>query len=396
MNNLAERIKQISPFHVMEILSQAKALERQGQDIIHLEIGEPDFPTPPLVVEAALGFIREGNVKYTPAGGLPELREAIASYYQRRYGVEIEPRRIFVTPGASGGFLLSLGLVLNQGNGVALADPGYPCYANFVRLFGGVPRRVPVDETTGFHLNAALVSQIWDDRMTGIVTASPANPTGTLMAADTLQGLVDQVERRAGFIISDEIYHGLEYGPTLSPTALAFSPRAYVVNSFSKYFGMTGWRLGWVVVPEDHAEAAERLAQNIFISAPTHSQVAALASFTDENLQELERRRFELKERRDFLCAGLKQIGFEITVQPEGAFYIYADSGRFSEDSYGFAMALLTEAGVAVTPGLDFGMNHPGRFLRFSYTVPVARLAEALERIERHIHGRIPATRFSG
>ncbi|MGZ8217005.1 aminotransferase class I/II-fold pyridoxal phosphate-dependent enzyme [Methylomagnum sp.] len=390
--NLAERIKQISPFHVMEVLSRAKALERQGRDIIHLEIGEPDFPTPPLVVEAALGFIRGGNVKYTPAGGLPELRESIAEYYGRRYGVRVGPQRIFVTPGASGGFLLSLGLALDIGGEVALADPGYPCYANFVRLFGGSPRLVPVDESTGFHLNAELLRKLWDDRMTGIVTASPANPTGTMMAADTLQGLLEEADRQAGFVISDEIYHGLEYGPSPSPTALAFSPRAFVVNSFSKYFGMTGWRLGWVVVPEEYIEFAERLAQNIFISAPTHSQVAALASFTEENLQELERRRFLFKERRDFLCAGLKDIGFVIKAQPEGAFYIYADCGRFSKDSYGFAMGLLSEAGVAVTPGLDFGTHSPGRFLRFSYTVPVERLGEALARIDRYARGMPPAT----
>lgn len=390
--NLAERIKEISPFHVMEVLSRAKALERQGRDIIHLEIGEPDFPAPPLVVEAALGFIRGGNVKYTPAGGLPELREAIADHYGRRYGVRVEPQRIFVTPGASGGFLLSLGLVLNQGGGVALADPGYPCYANFVRLFGGTPRLIPVDESTGFHLNAESLRSIRDDRMTGIVTASPANPTGALMSADTLQALLDEVDRQAIFVISDEIYHGLEYGLNLTPTALAYSPRAFVVNSFSKYFGMTGWRLGWVVVPEEYAEYAERLAQNIFISAPTHSQVAALASFTEENLQELERRRAIFKERRDFLCAGLKDIGFDIKAQPEGAFYIYADSGRFSEDSHDFAMGLLAKAGVAATPGRDFGAHQPERHLRFSYTVPVARLEEALARISQYVRGMAQAS----
>jgi aspartate/methionine/tyrosine aminotransferase len=385
--NLAERIKEISPFHVMEVLSRAKDLERQGRDIIHLEIGEPDFPAPPLVVEAALGFIRGGNVKYTPAGGLPELRESIAEYYGRRYGVRVEPKRIFVTPGASGGFLLSLGLLLNQGGGVALADPGYPCYANFVRLFGGTPCLVPVDESTGFHLNAELLRSIRDDRMTGIVTASPANPTGAMMATDTLQALLDEVGRQALFVISDEIYHGLEYGPSPSPTALAYSTRAFVINSFSKYFGMTGWRLGWVVVPEEYIEFAERLAQNIFISAPTHSQVAALASFTEENLQELERRRSIFKARRDFLCAGLKDIGFDIKARPEGAFYIYADCGEFSEDSYGFAMGLLSQAGIAVTPGRDFGVHNPERFLRFSYTVPVARLEEALARIGRYARG---------
>jgi aspartate/methionine/tyrosine aminotransferase len=387
--NIAERMHQIRPFFVMEILSRAKALEEQGRDILHMEIGEPDFPAPPLVVEAALGFIRSGNVKYTPAGGLPELREAIAAYYGRRYGVQVAAERIFITPGASGGFLLSLGLLLGAGDKVALADPGYPCYSNFVRLFGGIPCLVPVDETTGFHLSADLLRNIWDDRMTGIVLASPANPTGSMIAPDFLEGVLDYVGRQAGFVISDEIYHGLEYGKR-SRTALEFSPRAFVINSFSKYFGMTGWRLGWVVVPDGLAGEAEKLAQNIFISAPAHSQAAALASFAEENLNELERRRFLFEERRDFLCAGLEEIGFVIKARPEGAFYVFADCSRFTGDSYGFAMDLLAETGVAVTPGLDFGANHPERYLRFCYTIPLERLAAALERIGEFVRRKAP------
>jgi aspartate/methionine/tyrosine aminotransferase len=387
--NIAERMHQIRPFFVMEILSRAKALEEQGRDILHMEIGEPDFPAPPLVVEAALGFIRSGNVKYTPAGGLPELREAIAAYYGRRYGVQVAAERIFITPGASGGFLLSLGLLLGAGDKVALADPGYPCYSNFVRLFGGIPCLVPVDETTGFHLSADLLRNIWDDRMTGIVLASPANPTGSMIAPDIFEGVLDYVGRQAGFVISDEIYHGLEYGQR-SRTALELSPRAFVINSFSKYFGMTGWRLGWVVVPDGLAGEAEKLAQNIFISAPAHSQAAALASFAEENLNELERRRFLFEERRDFLCAGLEEIGFVIKARPEGAFYVFADCSRFTGDSYGFAMDLLAETGVAVTPGLDFGANHPERYLRFCYTIPLERLAAALERIGEFVRRKAP------
>jgi aspartate/methionine/tyrosine aminotransferase len=378
--NTADRVREISPFFVMEILARAKALERAGRDVIHMEIGEPDFPTPPLVVEAALEFIRRGDVKYTPAGGLAELREAIAGYYGKRYGIPIAAERIFITPGASGGFLLAMGLLLKADARIALADPGYPCYANFVRLFDGVPCLVPVEESTGFHLNVNLLQPYWDDRMTGTVIASPANPTGSIMPPQVLKDIVDYVHRRAGFVISDEIYHGLEYGGR-SHTALEFSPRVFVVNSFSKYFGMTGWRLGWLVVPEEFIGAAERLAQNIFISAPTHSQVAALASFAEENLQELERRRLIFQERRDFLCGRLEEIGFAVRAKPEGAFYVFADCRRFVPNSYAFAMNLLAETGVAVTPGLDFGVNHPERYLRFCYTSSLERLAEALERI---------------
>lgn len=371
---------EISAFQVMEILARAQALERAGRDVVHMEIGEPDFPTPPLVAAAGAEFVLRGEVKYTPAAGMPALRAAIAAYYATRYAVEVAPERIFVTPGATGGFLLALGLLLGTGAGVALADPGYPCYANFVRLFKGVPRRVPVGPDSGFQLNAELLRACWDGRMAGTVIASPSNPTGTVIAPGALRELLGFADERGGFVISDEIYHGLEYGDP-SPTALAYSPRAFVVNSFSKYFGMTGWRIGWAVVPEAYVDRAERLAQNIFISAPAHSQAAALAAFADANLVELERRRRAFQERRDFLWRGLGELGFAVTARPEGAFYIYADCARFAPDSRQFALAMLEEAGVAVTPGLDFGVNAPERYLRFSYTASLERLAEGLRRV---------------
>ncbi len=385
--NIASRMHEISPFHVMEILARARALERAGRDVIHMEIGEPDFPTPPRVVEAATRFIRSGEVKYTPAAGLPELREAIAGYYAQRYGVSVAPERIFVTPGASGGFLLAMGLLVEAGAKIALADPGYPCYANFVRLFGGEPCLVPVGADSGFNLDAGLLRRYWDERTAGIVIASPANPTGSMMPPGVLSELLDYAHGRAGFVISDEIYHGLEYGER-SSTALEFFPDAFVINSFSKYFGMTGWRLGWVVVPEEFMGDAEKLAQNIFISAPSHSQAAALAAFSEENLRELERRRLVFRERRDFMWGRLRAIGFVVEASPEGAFYIYADCARFAPDSYQFALDLLMETGVAVTPGLDFGANCPERFLRFCYTAPVPRLSEGMDRIEGFSRGR--------
>lgn len=378
---ISNRMAGIQPFYVMEILFRAKALERQGRDVIHLEIGEPDFPTPPLVAQYAADFVRRGDIKYTPAAGLPELRQAIAKFYRDRYGVQVESERIFITPGASGGFLLATALLLNEGDKVLLEDPGYPCYSNFVRLFGGIPSLVPVDASTRFHFNPEILSAAWDHRTKGVVIASPSNPTGAVLRRDELKSLVDDLEQRSAFLISDEIYHGLEYDES-SPTAIAFSDRAFVVNSFSKYFGMTGWRVGWLVVPADCIDNVEKLAQNLFISAPTPSQYAALASFTEMNLQELEQRRWVFQERRDFLCEQLQKIGFSINTVPSGAFYIYADCSPFTSNSFDFALSLLEETGVAVTPGRDFGKNAPESHLRFSYAVTLDRLAAAVKRIK--------------
>lgn len=384
--NYSDRLADIQPFFVMEVLSRAKALEREGRDIIHLEIGEPDFPTPPLVVECATEFLRRGEIRYTPAAGLPELREAISKYYRDRYGVCVASERIFVTPGASGAFLLAMGLLLNQGDKVLLADPGYPCYANFVRLYGGTPALVPVGAESRFHVNSEILATHWDDQTKGAVIASPSNPTGTVLYPDELNALVDEIERRSGFLIADEIYHGLEYEKP-SPTALTYSDRVFVVNSFSKYFGMTGWRLGWLVVPSDSIDNAEKLAQNMFISAPAPSQYGALASFKEENLQELERRRRVFQSRRDYLCDQLRKIGFSLNTIPSGAFYVYADCSRLTSNSLDFAMGLLEKTGVAVTPGKDFGKNSPEAYLRFSYAVTLEQLADALSRIRHFVQG---------
>ncbi len=378
--NIAQRLSGITPFFVMEILARAHALERQGHDIVHMEIGEPDFPTPPKILEAAARVLSDSAIKYTPAAGLPELRRAIATFYEHRYSIRLDERRIVVTPGASGALMLVMGLVLNPGETVLLADPSYPCYPNFVRLFGGIPRSLPVDEASAFNLSAAMLGAQWDASVAGIITASPANPTGSIMAPRTMQALIEFVEERQGFAVSDEIYHGLEYALP-AETALKTSDEVFVINSFSKYFGMTGWRLGWAVVPESAIDGAERLAQNLYISAPTLSQWAALAAFDPENLAELEQRRRQFAERREVLCKGLSQLGFLIRAKPEGAFYVYADSSRVTEDSQAFAFALLEKAGVAVTPGRDFGAHHPERFLRFCYTASIPRIQQGLDRI---------------
>jgi aspartate/methionine/tyrosine aminotransferase len=426
----------IEPFHVMELLRRAKELERQGLDVVHMEIGEPDFETPPVVTEAAKAALEQGDIKYTQAAGLLALREAIAGHYQNRHGLKVDSRRIFVTPGASGALLLALAAAMPRDGRVLVTDPGYPCYRNFIRVLGGEPVAVDIG-AAGFELTADQIDEAWRGNPAvqrkpaggwagaicppndlgkqpdslgnaalmpklpltaeqigdpcgscacGLVFASPSNPTGSVMDEQDLAQVVAAVDSRGGFCISDEIYHGLEYDG-FCQTALAFSPRAFVINSFSKYFGMTGWRLGWAVVPEAYCEVAERLCQNLFISAPTLSQLAAIASFEPNNLQELERRRLMFRERRDFLHGELRRLGFKIPASPSGAFYLYADSTAFSADSFEFCHRLLEQAHVAITPGKDFGSIRAERFVRFAYTSPLDRLAEGIERIERFLTG---------
>lgn len=384
-NPLADRISHITPFYVMELLRRAKELEEKGRDVIHMEIGEPDFPTPPQIVETAIDHLRTGRIKYTAAAGLPELREKIAGYYRSHYHVNIDERRIFITPGASGAFLLAFAATLNPDDAILTTDPCYPCNRNFAELFGAHAYPVPVDASTSYQLSAGLIERYWRSSTKGALIASPSNPTGTLIDNAMLKQCIQTVEKLGGQFFSDEIYHGLVYGKHPA-TALEFSDNVFVINSFSKYFGMTGWRVGWLVVPESFADAAEKLAQNIYISTPTLSQLAALAAFDPPNILELERRRAAFAERRDFLFSELIKLGFGIPVKPEGAFYIYADCSKFTNDSYRFTLELLENEGVAITPGCDFGNNHPGRHVRFAYTTSIERMKEAVRRLQRFIH----------
>jgi aspartate/methionine/tyrosine aminotransferase len=381
------RIEHIKPFYVMELLSRAKTLEQQGRSIIHMEIGEPDFPTPQAVADAGALFVREGMVKYTPAAGLPELRDALADYYRKYHSVKIHKERIFITPGASGAFLLAMGLLIDSGNRVLLTDPGYPCYANLIHFLSGIPVPVPVAGTTNFQLSVDQVSRAWSSQTAGVVLASPSNPTGTVIDASELNCIIRFLEKTSGFLLADEIYQGLEYGKR-AISALALSDEVFVVNSFSKYFGMTGWRIGWLIVPERFAKRVESLAQNIFISAPACSQYAALAAFAEDNFAELERRRLEFQKRRDFLCIKLQELGFRLAAKPDGAFYLYADCSLFGYDSFDLAWRLLEEVGVAVTPGKDFGNYKASCHVRFAYTAPIQELAEGVERIKDFLVSR--------
>jgi aspartate/methionine/tyrosine aminotransferase len=384
--NIAQRAEAITPFHVMDILARAKQLEQAGMDVIHMEVGEPDFATPSPIVEAGIQALENGNTHYTPALGLPELRSAIACWYSDRYHVDIDKNRIIVTPGASGALLLVMGALLEQGKKVMLADPGYPCNANFAYFVEGNTTRVPVNEASSYQLTASDIEAYWDEDTELVLLASPSNPTGTLVTDSEMANISASVRSRGGHLIVDEIYHGLTYDGIDAQTVLASDDQAFVINSFSKFFGMTGWRLGWLVVPDDYVDVMDRLAQNLFLAAPTMSQHAALAAFNTNTLLELEQRRVTFEERRDYLLPALRKLGFNIPVTPEGAFYLYADCSAFLSssmpDSSALCEYLLNEAGVAVTPGLDFGINTPEKHCRFAYTTSIQRLKEAVIRIE--------------
>ncbi len=382
MNKIARRMADIQPFHVMEILKRAHQLEAAGRDIIHLEVGEPDFPTPPTIVEAARDFLAGGHVHYTPALGLTALREAIARFYHDRFGADISPERIIVTPGASGALMLALAVTTDPGDEWLLPDPGYPSNRHLVRSFEGVARALPVDASTRFQPTPAQLADAWTARTRGLMVASPANPTGTLLTQAEIIALHEAVAARGGILIVDEIYQGLNYGVDAStaPTSLE---DVFVVNSFSKYFGMTGWRLGWVVAPQAYVRQIEKLAQHFFISPSTPAQHAALAAFTPATLEILEERRHAFAARRNTLLPALRELGFRFATEPQGAFYLYADISDLADNSETLARRLIEDAGVATTPGIDFGDNAPDRHLRIAYTTGEARLVEAAERIAR-------------
>jgi len=380
---VAARMDGIAPFHVMDILARAQALQAAGRDIIHLEIGEPDFATPASIVEAGVAALRSGHTHYTGALGLPELREAIAGFYASRWQATVDPARIVVTPGASGALLLALGLLTGPGDEVLMSDPGYPCNRHFARFCDARAVNVPVDAGSGFQLTLDLIERHVTSATRAVLIASPSNPTGTAIAADELACIHEWCATRGVALIVDEIYLALTYDG--SEHSAARWDDVFVVNSFSKYFLMTGWRLGWLAAPAWALPGLERLAQNLFLAAPTPAQHAALAAFAPATLNELEVRKSELRARRDFLLPALRARGFTIPVTPQGAFYLYADCGRFTTDSQVFADELLDQAGIAATPGIDFGIHQASRHLRFAYTQPLPRLAEALTRIDRFL-----------
>ncbi|HDS1301617.1 MULTISPECIES: pyridoxal phosphate-dependent aminotransferase [Stenotrophomonas maltophilia group] len=378
----SRRSHEIAPFHVMSLLARAQALEQAGHDVIHLEIGEPDFTTAEPIVRAGQAALAAGHTRYTAARGLPALRQAISGFYRSHYGLDIDPERILVTPGGSGALLLASSLLVDPGRHWLLADPGYPCNRHFLRLVEGGAQLVPVGPETAYQLTPSLVEQHWNADSVGALVASPANPTGTVLSADELAALSKTLHARGGHLVVDEIYHGLTYGLD-APSVLQVDDSAFVLNSFSKYFGMTGWRLGWLVAPPAAVPDLEKLAQNLYISASSIAQHAALACFSEEAMAIFEQRREAFRQRRDFLLPALRELGFRIEVEPQGAFYLYADVSAFTGDAQAFCAHFLETEHVAFTPGLDFGFHRANQHVRLAYTQEVPRLQEAVERIAR-------------
>lgn len=388
LRRAARRVAEIQPFVVMDVLARAQALEAAGRRVIHMEIGEPDFTAPGAVVEAAVRALREGRSAYTATLGLAPLREAIAAHYAAEYGIALEPARVAVTAGASGALLLSLALYVDQGDEVLVPDPGYPGYRHMVRAFEGRARALEVSPRTGWQPTLEMVREAWGPRTRGLLLGSPANPTGTVIAPGELARIAGFIAERGGVLLVDEIYQGLVYGQARS-TALGLPGEVVVINSFSKYFCMTGWRLGWAVLPPERVREFEKLAQHLFICAPALAQHAALAAFEPETLAVLEARRAEFARRRDFLLPALASAGLAVPAEPTGAFYAYA--GCPSGDGRRYALELLEQEGVAATPGVDFGANGTAGCVRFAYTRAMADLEEAAERLLRFRVGATPS-----
>lgn len=374
---ISKKLEKITPFYVMELLEEAKRMESAGEDIVHMEIGEPDFSTPEPIKEAALQAIRDNRTFYTESLGLPELREKVAEYYHRNQGVDVSPKRIVITNGTSGAFSLLAAVLLGRNRSLVISDPGYPCYRNFGLLAGADLVSVPIDETSGFRILPSMIDQS-KRRPHLVMIANPSNPTGTIYDADSLLSLYDSVTARKGVLLIDEIYRGLTYEGEFR-SGVAISDDVIVVDGFSKVYAMTGWRLGWMVVPEVLVRPIQKVSQNVYISAPTVSQHAALAAF--DAVDDVEQMKIKYRERRAYLTSQLETLGFQLPAWPQGAFYIYAGIQRWNLDSMLFVKRALSEARVALTPGYDFGAYRAEQFVRFSYATDKSRLEEGCGRL---------------
>lgn len=388
---IAQRAQRIEPFYVMEVAKAASAVAAQvahtDTPMVFLNIGEPDFTAPPLVQEAATRAIRDGLSHYTPATGLPELRERISQWYAQRFCVQVPASRIVVTAGASAALQLACLALIEAGDEVLMPDPSYPCNRHFVSAAEGTAVLIPTTAAERFQLSADKVAAAWNARTRGVLLASPSNPTGTSIALSEMKRIHQVVQGRGGISIIDEIYLGLSHEAAYGQTALALDDQLISINSFSKYFNMTGWRLGWMVVPEKLVPVLERLAQNLFICPSTISQYAALACFEAQSLIEYERRRAEFKARRDYFIPALNALGLTVPVMPDGAFYAWADCTAACQKlgingSWDLAFELMHRAHVAVTPGRDFGSADTQHFIRFSTANSMAQLHTAIDRLK--------------
>jgi aspartate/methionine/tyrosine aminotransferase len=392
---LAARLDHIEPFYVMECAKAAAAIARSpacdpargGEPMIFLNIGEPDFTAPPPVLRAAADCLAAGRTQYTDATGLPQLRERISAWYGTRFGVAVDPARIVVTAGASAALQLITLALFEPGDEVLMPDPSYPCNRHFVAAAGARARLLPAGPGARFQLDAASVAAAWTPATRGVLLASPSNPTGTSIAADEMRAIAEVVRARGGVTIVDEIYLGLSYDEAFSHSALALGDGLgegiVSINSFSKYFSMTGWRLGWMVLPPALVPAVEKLAQNLYICASSLAQHAALACFDPDSIAEYERRRAEFRRRRDFVVPALQALGLDVPVVPDGAFYAWADVSRFAASSWDFCFDMMDRAHVALTPGRDFGPAAAERHVRLSFASAMPELQEALARLQR-------------
>lgn len=384
---LADRTAEISPFYVIQVLKQVDQLERSGRDVIRLFVGEPDFSAPEAIIERAQQALVDERQGYLSSTGLQPLKERIADRYLRWHGLHVKPERIIVTPGGSTALQLAFLATLNAGDEVLLPEPGYPCNANLLSMVNarGVP--VQLDPEQGMSLDPDALSAAVNERTRGLLIASPSNPLGSVMSMADWQSVSGLCRQQDLHLFADEIYHGLTFDG-LAPSALQTDPEAWVIQSFSKFYGMTGWRLGWLVCPEAAVQACERIAQNLYLSSTAVSQYAALAAFEPDVEAECFARRDELKRRRDYLLTALPEIGLDVMASPDGAFYLYVDVSPYSSDALSFCSDLLQETGVALTPGIDFGGPCPDTSVRLAYTVSIERLREAVDRMSTFIHTR--------
>lgn len=381
---ICRRVQDIKPFIVMDVLERAQEMERVGESIIHLEIGEPDFETPEAVKQAAVEALKRGETRYTHSLGTRQLREAICEYYARNYGVtRLEPDQVLVTSGSSPAFLVGMGTLVDPGDEVILTDPHYACYPNFIQFLDGIPKSIPVSEEDGFQYRTEAIRKALSSKTRAILINSPANPTGNLLEADRMA----EIAQLGPMVFSDEIYHGLVYEGR-AHSVLEFTDNCIVFNGFSKQFAMTGWRLGYLIVPRPLIRTMQKVLQNFFISANSVAQAAAVIALTDPAVEaDVQRMRETYNRRRKFILQRLREIGFGISVEPTGAFYAFANAKRFTNDSYSFAFEILEKAGVGITPGVDFGAGGEG-YVRFSYANSLANIAEGLRRIEEYLQKR--------
>jgi aspartate/methionine/tyrosine aminotransferase len=374
-------LSKVNPFRVMTVMARAQYLESQGRRIVHMEVGEPDFSSAQPIIDAGKRALDDGLTQYTAASGLAELRECLSVHYRENYNVEVDANRILITPGASGGLNLLANLLVRAGDGVLLSDPAYPCVRNFIHMMSAQPQLIPVGIEQNFQPTLEQLDEYCTDKTSGLWLASPSNPTGTILERSKLKAACNWATSRQKHLLVDEIYHGLHYVDDL-PSVLELDQSAFVVNSFSKYFGMTGWRLGWIVVPQEHVEMATILAQNMYISASSISQYAALAAFTPEAKRIFEKRREAFRHRRDFLAGALKSMGFLLCDNIQGAFYVYVDISKFSDDCEKFCHDMLEDHGVALTPGTDFGDFESKSHVRIAFTTDMDSLELGVQRLQ--------------